>query len=95
LINRVVPAAEVEAAAMTLARHIAVIDPDLVQKTKRAINRQFEIMGLTEALEEALDIDLAIEGEGSADKKKFMEIARTDGLRAAIAWRDARFAQPK
>jgi len=95
LINRVVPAAEVEAAAMTLARHIAVIDPDLVQQTKRAINRQFEIMGLTEALEEALDIDLAIEGEGSADKKKFMEIARTDGLRAAISWRDARFAQPK
>jgi enoyl-CoA hydratase len=95
LINRVVPAAEVEAAAMTLARHIAVIDPDLVQQTKRAINRQFEIMGLTEALEEALDIDLAIEGEGSADKKKFMEIARKDGLRAAIVWRDARFAQPK
>jgi len=30
---------------MKLARHIAVIDPDLVQKTKRAINRQFEIMG--------------------------------------------------
>ncbi|HMJ29652.1 MAG TPA: enoyl-CoA hydratase/isomerase family protein [Xanthobacteraceae bacterium] len=95
LINRVVPAAEVEAAAMTLARHIAVIDPNLVQQTKRAINRQFEIMGLTEALEEALDIDLAIEGEGSADKKKFMEIARKDGLRAAIVWRDARFAQPK
>jgi enoyl-CoA hydratase len=95
LINRVVPAAEVEAAAMALARHIAVIDPDLVQRTKRAINRQFEIMGLTEALEEALDIDLAIEGEGSTDKKKFMEVARTDRLRAAIAWRDARFARPK
>ncbi len=93
LINRVVPASEVESTAMALARHIAVIDPDLVQKTKRAINRQFEIMGLTEALDEALDIDLSIEGEGSADKKKFMEIARKDGLRAAIAWRDARFAQ--
>src|SRR6266567_4346414 len=63
LINRVVPAAQVEATAMALARHIAVIDPELVQQTKRAINRQFEIMGLTEALEEALDIDLAIEGE--------------------------------
>ena len=50
-------------------------------------------MGLTEALDEALDIDLSIEGEGSADKKRFMEIARKDGLRAAIAWRDARFAQ--
>lgn len=93
LINRIVPAAQVEASAMAMAKHIAVIDPDLVQKTKRAINRQFEIMGLTEALDEALDIDLSIEGEGSADKKQFMEIARKDGLRAAIAWRDARFSQ--
>jgi enoyl-CoA hydratase len=93
LINRVVAVGELESSALALARHIAVIDPALVQKTKRAINRTFEIMGLTEALQEALDIDLAIEGEGSADKKQFMEIARGDGLRAAIAWRDARFDQ--
>ena len=35
---------------------------------------------------------LAIEGEGSEDKRRFMEIARKEGLRKAIAWRDARFA---
>jgi enoyl-CoA hydratase len=62
-----------------------------VQRTKQAINRGFEIMGLIEALDAALDIDLAIEGEGSNDKRKFMEIARQNGLQAAIAWRDARF----
>ena len=92
LINRIVPAGDVAAAAAALARHIAVIDPDLMQKTKRAINRSFEIMGLSKALEEALDIDLSIEGAGSIDKRHFMDIARRDGLRAAIAWRDARFA---
>ncbi len=95
LINRIVPARDLQSTALALARHIAVIDPHLVQETKRAINRQFEIMGLTEALQQALDIDLGIEGEGSADKKRFMEIARSDGLRAAIAWRDARFSQPQ
>ena len=36
-------------------------------------------------------IDLAIEGAGSPDKIQFMEIARRDGLKAALAWRDARF----
>ena len=92
LINRVVPSAEVEATALALARHIAVIDPALVQQTKRAINQSFELMGLVEALDAALDIDLAIEGKGSDDKRAFMEIARRDGLRQAIAWRDARFA---
>jgi enoyl-CoA hydratase len=91
LINRVVPPDQLESSALALARHIAVIDPRLVQRTKQAINRGFEIMGLIEALDAALDIDLAIEGEGSDDKRKFMEIARQNGLRAAIAWRDARF----
>ena len=69
-----------------------MIDPRLVQRTKQAINKGFEIMGLVEALDAALDIDLAIEGEGSDDKRRFMEIARKDGLKAAIAWRDARFS---
>ena len=91
LINRVVPADELESAALALAHHIAVIDPHLVQQTKRAINQCLETMGLVEALNAALDIDLAIEGKGSDDKRKFMEIARRDGLRKAIAWRDARF----
>ena len=91
LVNRVVPSAEVETAALALARHIAVIDPALVQATKKAINHSFEVMGLIEALDAALDIDLAIEGKGSDDKRVFMEIARKQGLRQAIAWRDARF----
>jgi enoyl-CoA hydratase len=92
LINRVVPSDQVESAALALARHIAVIDPHLVQQTKRAINQSVEIMGLVQALDAALDIDLAIEGKGSDDKRAFMEIARKDGLRKAIAWRDARFS---
>jgi enoyl-CoA hydratase len=91
LINRVLRAPELEPAALKLARHIAAIDPMLVKRTKRAINRTFEIMGMMEALESALEIDLAIEGEGSMDKRQFMDIARREGLRAAFAWRDARF----
>ena len=79
------------AAALTMANHIAAIDPDLVKQTKRAINRSFEARNMLEALEEGLDIDLAIEGAGSPDKIQFMEIARRDGLKAALAWRDARF----
>jgi enoyl-CoA hydratase len=92
IVNRVVADAELDAAALALARHIAAIDPALVRETKRAIHRGFEIQGLGEALEAALEIDLAIEGEGSPDKIAFMEVARRDGLKAALAWRDARFA---
>lgn len=93
LINRVVAADALESSALAIACDIAVVDPQLVQQTKRAINRTFEIMGLVDALSAALDIDLAIEGAGSLDKIEFMKIARKDGLRAAIAWRDARFGK--
>ena len=91
MINRVVPAAGLDEAALGLARHIAAIDPGLVKETKRALNRALEAQGMLQALEAALEIDLAIEGEGSPDKVQFMDIARRDGLKAALAWRDARF----
>jgi enoyl-CoA hydratase len=91
LINRIVPVGEELAAALAFARKLAVVDPNLVRQTKRAINRAYEIMGMGRALEEALAIDLEIEGPGSPDKRQFMEIARRDGLKAALAWREARF----
>jgi enoyl-CoA hydratase len=91
MVNRVVPAADLDAAALALAQHIAAIDPDLVKATKRAINRAYEAQNMLAALEEALAIDLAVEGAGSPDKAAFMEIARRDGLKAALAWRDGRF----
>ena len=91
MINRVVPAAELDEAALHLARHIAAIDPGLVKHTKRAINGAMEAQGMLAALEAALEIDLGIEGEGSPDKVQFMDIARREGLKAALTWRDARF----
>jgi enoyl-CoA hydratase len=95
LINRVVPTGEHLSSALAMARHLATIHPELMRETKKAINRSYEQMGMHEALQTALDIDLQIESHGSPDKRQFMEIARRDGLRAAFAWRDARFATPK
>ncbi|HYM03657.1 MAG TPA: enoyl-CoA hydratase/isomerase family protein, partial [Stellaceae bacterium] len=95
LVNEVVATGEELARALHIAADLSVIDAMALRETKRAVNRTYEIMGMGEALEAALDIDLQIEGEGTADKRQFMEIARCDGLRAAIAWRDARFAAGK
>jgi len=91
LVNEVVPAGAALARALAVADELTVIDAMALRETKRAINRSYEIMGMGEALEAALDIDLQIEGEGTDDKRQFLDIARRDGLRAAILWRDARF----
>lgn len=92
MINRIVPQGSHVDEALAVARRMAAMDTTLVRETKRAINRSYEIMGLSEALEAALDIDLLIEGEGMETKHTFLKIAREDGLRAAIAWRDKRLA---
>jgi enoyl-CoA hydratase len=91
LVNKVVPNGADLVTALAMARHIAAVDPQLMRQTKLAINRSCEIMGMRAALQASLDIDLQIESQGSPDKKQFMDIARKEGLRAAIAWRDARF----
>jgi len=91
IVSRVVPEGEHLAAALAIARRIAVIDPDLVRDTKKALNRGYEIQGMRKALDAALDIDHAIESQGSPDKRAFMDLAREQGLKAALIWRDARF----
>jgi enoyl-CoA hydratase len=91
IVNRILPDDKLDEGAMTLAAYLSKIDPMLLRQTKRAINKSFEMRGMVEALEAALDIDLQIEGEGSPDKIRFMEIARADGLKAALTWRDGRF----
>lgn len=93
MINRVAPEGQHLEEALATARKIAVMDVPLIKETKRALNRTMELMGMGEALEAALDIDLLIEGQGMETKRKFLEIARSDGLRAAIDWRDARMAE--
>ncbi len=93
LVSRIVPQGTHVEAAFKIARGIALMDPVLVAETKKALNRTYEIQGMQTALKMALDADHTIESHGSPDKQAFMEVARAQGMRAAIAWRDARFAQ--
>ena len=91
MINRVVPEGQELDAALAMARDIAVMDRSAVALTKQAINRTYDIMGMREALAAALDIDVQIESMETPESRTFDEIARRDGLKAALAWRDSRF----
>ena len=93
MINRVVADGSHLDEALAVAGRIAAMDRTLVSETKRALNRGYELMGMGEALEAALDIDLLIEGQGMETKRLFLDIARRNGLRAAIDWRDRRMAE--
>ncbi|MEZ5784417.1 MAG: enoyl-CoA hydratase/isomerase family protein [Rhizobiaceae bacterium] len=90
IVNRVVPDAELLQNAQTMASRIIAAAPSAVQFTKKAINRTYEIMGLRQALLQALEIDIFIESSGGPERETFNRIRRDEGLQAALAWRDAR-----
>jgi len=91
LVNRVVPADELEAQSMRLAKNIAAASTAAVRKTKQAINRSYDIMGIRQALATGLDIDVDINAAPSWEKQEFSRIRKEEGVKAAIAWRDGRF----
>ena len=90
-VNRIVPPDQVLDEAMKLARNVANSSPASVQKSKQAVNRSYDIMGLRQALALGLDIDVDINATPSFEKQEFARIRKEQGVKAAIAWRDARF----
>jgi len=91
LVNRVVSRGDLGEATMALARSLAVVDPEVMRLTKRALNAGWEESGFREALATGLDIGIEIETSRSPERVEFDRIAAEQGLKEAIKWRDARF----
>ena len=91
LVNRVVPRDELGAATLALAQEIAKNEPFVVQMTKRALNRAWDVAGFRAALAANTDLDVMIETANLPARDEFRRITSEQGLKAAIAWRDARF----
>ena len=87
LVNRVVPADRLAAEVDALADKIARVEPDVMAPTKIMLNRAMEAAGFLAAVEAGLDLESII--NTSATTRAFDEIIRRDGLKAALAWRDA------
>ena len=88
IVNHVTPAGEELARAIAIAESITAADPLAVQLSKRALNRSYDAMGMRNALAQALEADIFIEGAGGPKRAEFDRIRREQGLKAALAWRD-------
>ncbi|MDA8061814.1 MAG: enoyl-CoA hydratase/isomerase family protein [Actinomycetota bacterium] len=91
LVNRVVDGEELEHEAVALAERIALAPPAALKLTKVALVRAFEAMGLRQAVGSNLDISAILNASDSPEQQQFDRLAREQGLRAALAWRDARY----
>lgn len=95
LVNGVVAREALEDEALAMAKRAALLDATAVKLTKQAINRSYGAMGFETALRQALDLDVEIETTETEESRAFKRILNTDGVKAAIAWREARFAAPE
>jgi len=91
LVNRVVPRDALDEATMALANEIAKNEPFVVQSTKRAINRVWDVSGFRAAMAANVELDVMIETTNLPARDEFRRITAEQGLKAAIAWRDAKF----
>ena len=91
LVNRVVPRDRLDEATMEFAEQIAKNEPFVVQTTKRAVNRAWDVAGFRAAMAANTELDVMIETANLPARDEFRRITQEQGLKAAIAWRDARF----
>jgi len=91
LVNRVVPRGELDEATLALANEVAKNEPFVVQTTKRAVNRAWDVAGFRAAMAANTELDAIIETANLPQRDEFRRITQEQGLKAAIAWRDARF----
>jgi enoyl-CoA hydratase/carnithine racemase len=89
LINQAVPFAELEATVRRTAAQLASIPLSQLSAMKLIVNQAYENMGLasTQALGPILDGLM----RNTPDAKRFIELAREQGVRAAVAQRDGPF----
>lgn len=89
LINRAVPFAELEATVRRAAAQLASIPLSQLSAMKLVVNHAYENMGLasTQTLGPILDGLM----RNTPDAKQFIDLARSQGVRAAVTRRDAPF----
>jgi enoyl-CoA hydratase len=91
LVNRVVAREALTDTAQDLARRIALTPLAVLRLTKMAISRAFDAMGVREAVKANLPISAILNGADTPEQREFSEIAKKEGLKAALAWRDSRY----
>jgi enoyl-CoA hydratase len=93
MINKVVPDDQIEDEVNALVRKIAPTPLPVLRLTKIALVRAFEAMGLREAVNMNLDLSSMLNAADTPEQKEFMEIVKSQGLKAALAWRDNRYGE--
>lgn len=87
--NYAVPLEQLDDFVREFATRMTHIDNDMLMYSKRAVNRQYEIMGIRTGLAAGYDVQALSSYRPAAGE--FGRRSREDGLKAALEWRDGPF----
>ena len=91
LVNRVVPHDNLMAECEKVAKKICLLPQIGVKMTKESVNRAMEEMGFLSAVKHNLELMTLFDTNTSPEQEEFNAISESQGLRAALDWRDSRF----
>jgi enoyl-CoA hydratase len=87
--NYAVPADQLADFTERFARRMAFIDNDMLMYSKRAVNRQYEVMGIRTGLWSGTELQALSSYRPAAGE--WGKRVREEGLKAALEWRDGPF----
>jgi enoyl-CoA hydratase len=91
-VNHVVGEEDLDRRVGELVAKIAPTPLPVLELTKLAIWRAMEARGLMDAVNTNLDLSAMLNSAETPEQNEFDRIASDQGLRSALAWRDARYA---
>jgi enoyl-CoA hydratase len=93
LVNRIVPADRLDHEVSGLIARIAPTPLAVLRLTKIALTRASIAMGVLDAVEANLDLSAILNAAATPEQDAFDQLVRSDGLKAALAWRDQRYGE--
>lgn len=91
LVSRVVPHDQLMAECERIAKKITLLSQVGVKMSKIAVNRALEGMGFLSAIQQNLELVTHFDISATPEQEEFNAIRQSEGLKAALNWRDARF----
>jgi enoyl-CoA hydratase/carnithine racemase len=91
MVNKVVKPDELLATARREAMLLARVSSLAIRLMKESLHATYEIMGLRSAIARNADLSAILDGSRTPEFQEFERIRLSEGLRAALAWRDRQF----
>lgn len=91
LVNRVVPDDQLQTAVTELTAKITPTPLPILKFTKLGLVRAYEAMGLRQGVQANLDLSAILNKAVTEEGAEFFRIVESDGLGAALKWRDSRY----